>query len=42
MLTDEEFETQGDDAEETDFELPEFYQGKSLEDVIKLHANRAA
>jgi hypothetical protein len=37
MLTDEEFETQGDDAEETDFELPEFYQGKSLEDVIKLH-----
>lgn len=37
MLIDEEFETQGDDAEETDFELPDFYQGKSLEDVIKLH-----
>lgn len=37
MLIDEEFESQGDDAEETDFELPEFYQGKSLEDVIKLH-----
>jgi len=42
MLTDEEFETQGDDAEETDFELPEFYQGKSLEDVIKLHQDANA